>query len=247
MKIGLLGTGYMGKTLARKLAAAEHEVKVANSRSPACIMADVLETGASATTAEEALTDVDIVILSMPATGFEKVRSSVAKIPIDTVVIDTSNYAAMRDGRNPEIDAGKVESEWVQDYFGRPIVKAWNSIGSDSFARKAQPLGHPERIAIPVAGDVPRHREVAMALVDDTGFDAFDAGVIAESWRQQPGSPVYCTDLAYDEIGPALASAERHRLARRSEIALAVITERMGLGIPPDAEWGTKIFRALFS
>jgi len=246
MKIGILGTGFMGKTLARKLAGAGHDVKVANSRGPDSITADVLETGARATTAEDALADVDVAILSMPNTGFEKVGPLIAVLPEQTVVIDTSNYVPQRDGEIAAIEAGQVESEWVQDHFGRPITKAWNAIGSDSFARKEQPKAHPDRIAIPVAGDRARDREIAIGLVDDTGFDGFDAGELATSWRQQPASPAYCTDLTYDEIGPALASAERERLPGRRDIALAVFTERMGKGNPPNAEWGVKISRALF-
>ena len=48
-----------------------------------------------------------------------------------------------------------------------------------------------------------------MQLVEDTGFDAFDAGTLADSWRQQPGAPCYCTDLTLAELPAALAAAER--------------------------------------
>jgi 8-hydroxy-5-deazaflavin:NADPH oxidoreductase len=112
MKIGILGTGFMGRVLARKLAAAGHHVKVANSRGPDTIAADVLETGARAATAEDALTDVDVVILAMPHPGFERIRHLVSALPEQTVVIDISNYFPGRDPVNPELDAGKAESEW---------------------------------------------------------------------------------------------------------------------------------------
>jgi predicted dinucleotide-binding enzyme len=243
MKIGLLGAGNIGKTLARKLASAGHDVKVANSRGPDTIPADVLETGARAVTAEDALIDVDVVILSMPHSGFEKIRDQIARLPEQTVVIDTSNYFPNRDGVNPDIEAGKVESVWVQDYFGRPIAKAWNAIFMASFEELGHPKRHPDRIALPVAADRPEDREVALALVDDTGFDGFDAGVLADSWRQQPGSPAYCTDLRYDEMGPALAAAERDRLPKRRDLASAVFAERAGEW---DAATVTRISRALF-
>lgn len=64
--------------------------------------------------------------------------------------------------------------------------------------------------------------------MDATGFDGFDAGLLAESWRQQPTSPVYCTDLTYREMGPALVAAERDRLPKRRELANAVFQERSG-------------------
>ena len=206
MKIGILGAGTIGTTLARMLAAAGHDVKVANSRGPETIKPAVLETGARAATAEDAVRDIDVVILSMPQSGFEKVHPLIAALPNEIVVIDTSNYFPQRDGVNPAIEAGQVESEWVQAFFGRPVVKAWNAIGTVPFAEKGQPKGHPDRVAIPIAGDRAHDREIAKRLMDDTGFDGFDAGTLADSWRQQPGSPVYCTNLRHDEIAPALAA-----------------------------------------
>lgn len=246
MKIGLLGTGNMGRILARKLAGAGHDVKVANSRGPSSIMADVLETGARAATVEDALTDVDVVILAMPSTGFAKIKPLVRALPDDCVLIETSNYVPQRDGENAAIEAGQAESEWVRDFFGRPVAKAWNAIGSESFEHKGQPKGQPNRIAVPIAADRARDRDIAMALVEDTGFDGYDAGMLAESWRQHPASPVYCTDLTYDEMGPALASAERERIPVRRNIAMAIIMERLGKGVTPDADWLVKLGRALY-
>ncbi|GEN08325.1 hypothetical protein SAMN05443572_106249 [Myxococcus fulvus] len=245
MKIGILGAGNIGTTLARRLAAARHEVKVANSRGPETIAAKALDTGARATTAEEAAKDVDVLILSMPQTAFAKVKPLVAALPNEAVVIDTSNYFPQRDGVNPALEAGEVESEWLQTLLGRPVVKAWNAIGTAPFAENDKPRGHPERSAIPIAGDRAEDREVAMALMDDTGFDGFDAGTLAESWRQQPGSPVYCTNLRRDQIAPALAAAERDRLPKRRDLSVAIFAERFGAGVNPDAETIIRISRAL--
>ena len=247
MKIGILGTGFMGKNLTRKLAAAGHEVKVANSRGPETIAPDVLETGAQAATAEEALKEAEVVILAMPHTGFDKIRPLVAALPEHVVVIDISNYFPGRDGVNPELEAGKVESEWVRDYFGRPVTKAWNNIGMVSFETRGKPKGDPDRIALPVAGDRKQDRDVALKLVEDTGFDAFDAGSLADSWRQQPGSPVYCTDLHYDEIPAALAEADISRLPKRRDLAVAVFQERAGDSVTnPNADFGVQVSRIIF-
>lgn len=245
MKIGILGAGSIGTTLSRKLAAAGHDVKVGNSRGPETLAAEVLETGALASTAKDAVNDVDVAILSMPQSGFEKVRQLIAALPEQTVVIDTSNYFPQRDGVNDAIEAGQVETEWIQHYFGRPIVKAWNAIGALPFAENGRPQGHPQRVAIPVAGDRAEDRKVAVSLVNDTGFDGYDAGALADSWRQQPGSPVYCTNLRYDEIGPALLAAERERLPRRRDLSVAIFSERFGPGVNPDAGTIIRISRAL--
>jgi 8-hydroxy-5-deazaflavin:NADPH oxidoreductase len=248
VKIGILGVGHIGKTLALKLSAAGHDVKVANSRGPETIGADVLASGARAVSAAEAVEGVDVVILSIPLNRLPAAAPQVASLPAETVVIDTSNYYPMRDGRIDAIEAGQVESLWVAEQLGRPVVKAWNSIGSDSFAKKGTPAGSPDRIALPVAADRERDRKVGMALVEDTGFDAFDAGTLAESWRQQPGAPCYCTDLTRKEMPGALAAAERARLPKRRDLSVAAIFERVGDGVKnPDAEYAVHLNRALFT
>ncbi|EPT7062023.1 NADPH-dependent F420 reductase [Nissabacter archeti] len=245
MKIGILGAGAIGSTLARTLAAAGHQVKIANSRGPETISARALENGAIAATAADAVNNVDVVIMSMPQRAFEKVRSLVTALPEHTVVIDTSNYFPQRDGVNPAIEAGEVESVWIQTFFERPIVKAWNAIGTVPFAENALPEGHPDRVAIPVAGDRAHDRDIAIALISDTGFDGYDAGPLEDSWRQQPGAPVYCTNLRYSEIATALAAAERERLPKRRDLSVAVFAERFGPGVNPDAATIVRISRAL--
>jgi predicted dinucleotide-binding enzyme len=246
MKIGLLGVGHIGKTLVRTLSAAGHVVKVANSRGPETIPADVLASGGKAVTAEEAVKDVDAIILSIPLNRIPDVAPLLANVPEDTVVIDTSNYYPMRDEKIAEIEEGKVESLWVAEQLGRPIVKAWNAIGSDSFARKGKPTGSPDRIAIPVAADRDRDREVGLTLVGDTGLDAVYSGTIAESWRQQPGAPGYCTDLTRGELADALAAAEKARLPKRRDLVVAAIQERVGDATTnPDADYGVRLNRAI--
>ncbi|WP_216907622.1 NADPH-dependent F420 reductase [Nocardia noduli] len=227
MKIGIIGTGYIGKTLTLKLGAAGHEVKVANSRGPDTIGVDILASGARAVSAAEAVKDVDVVILSIPLNRIPQIAPLIATVPAATVVIDTSNYYPSRDSRIEAIESGQVESLWVAEQLGRPIVKAWNAIGSDSLARRGTPAGTEGRIAIPVAADDDRARAVGMALVEDTGFDGFDAGTLAQSWRQQPGAPSYCTDLTCDELRTALATAEAARLPKRRDLAAAVLAERI--------------------
>jgi hypothetical protein len=247
MKIGILGTGHIGKTLVRTLSAAGHDVKVANSRGPDTIEPNILSSGARAVTAQEAVVDVDVVILSIPLNRLSGIAPLIASVPAETVVIDTSNYYPARDGRIEAIEAGQVESLWVAEPLGRPIVKAWNAIGSDSFARKGKPAGSQDRIAIPVAADSDRDRKVGMALVEDTGFDAFDAGTLPDSWRQQPGAPCYCTDLTLEEMPAAHAAAQQARLPKRRDLAVAAIVERVGDGTTnPDAEYGVRLSRALY-
>src|SRR3954454_20520227 len=248
MKIGILGVGHIGKSLALKLSAAGHDVKVANSRGPETIGADVLASGARAVSAAEAVEGVDVVILSIPLNRLPAVAPLVAKLPADTVVIDTSNYYPQRDGKIDAIEAGQVESLWVSEQLGRPIVKAWNSIGSDSFARKGTAPGSPGRIALSVAADREADRKVGMRLDEETGFDAYDEAPLADSWRQQPGAPCYCTALTLAELPAALATAEASRLPKRRDLSVAAIQERVGDSkTKPDADYGVRLNRELYT
>jgi predicted dinucleotide-binding enzyme len=50
-----------------------------------------------------------------------------------------------------------------------------------------------------------------MRLIDELGFDAVDTGSLADSWKQEPGTPVYGTDLGSEATELALATASRTR------------------------------------
>lgn len=246
MKIGLLGVGTIGSTLARRLPTAGHDVRVANSRGPETIDADLLTSGARAVTAAEAVQDVDVVILSIPLAKLPGIAGLLTDLPEETVILDTSNYYPMRDETIEAIEAGTPESVWVTEQLGRPIVKAWNAVGSGTFANDARPAGDPERIGLPIAGDDARAKEIAAGLVDDSGFDAVDAGSLADSWRQQPGSPVYCTALRADEIPAALAAAEKDRLPKRRDISVSALFERMSPSGEIDPDYALRLVRVLF-
>ncbi len=130
----------------------------------------------------------------------------------EVVVIDTGNYyPRQRDGRIDEIEDGMPESEWVAQRLGRPVIKAFNNIYARHLRDEGRPSGSPDRIALPVAGDDPAAKATVMKLVDELGFDAIDAGSLDESWRQQPGTPVYVADFDADGVRQALAQASPER------------------------------------
>ncbi|MEE6295238.1 NADPH-dependent F420 reductase [Georgenia wangjunii] len=226
MKIGIIGAGAIGSTLAQRLSAAGHDVTIANSRGPETIDPATLSTGATAAWAAEVVTGADVVIVSVNLGQVPDVATLIHQAPAAAVIIDTSNYYPLRDGIIEAIENGEVESLWVQDHYQRPVAKAWNSIVSTSFADKATKPGSLDRIALPVAADDAAHRTLAMALVEDTGFDAFDAGTLTDSWRQQPGTPAYCTDLTADPLSSALAKADARYSARRRDLVWEVVSER---------------------
>lgn len=214
MQIGIIGAGNIGGNLTRRLTALEHEVKVTNSRGPETLTELAIETGATAVPVIEAVRGVDVVIVtipeksipSLPAGLFEDARENV-------VVVDTGNYYWQRDGRIDDIETGTTESRWVQQQLRVPVVKAFNNIYAAHLLERGQAAGSPGRIALPVAGDDEAAKEVVLNLVDELGFDGVDAGGLDESWRQQPGTPVYGTDLDADGVRRALAEASQERPA----------------------------------
>ncbi|MGO4586064.1 NADPH-dependent F420 reductase [Arthrobacter sp. 2RAF6] len=247
MKIGILGAGSIGATLARKLSGAGHDVKVANSRGPETISSDIVAAGARSVEASSVATDVDVLITSIPLSRMPGVKTLISDLPADAVIVDTSNYYPLRDGRVEALEGGMVESVWITEQLGRPVAKAWNAITAGSFEEKGREAGDAERIAIPVAADSDRDKAVAMALVEETGFDAVDAGSLADSWRQQPGAPGYCTDLTRHKLPNALAAAEKARIPQRRDIVLEAITERFPNYSDVSAEYIVRLNRAIYS
>ncbi|WP_214509361.1 NADPH-dependent F420 reductase [Pseudomonas brassicacearum] len=221
MKIGIIGAGNIGATLARKLAACGHEVKLANSKAPRSLQNLANEIGVQAVTKEEAVSEVDVVILSIPFAKYPDLKQTLSHVPEQVVVIDTSNYYPGRDGAIKEVDDGKPESVWVSEQIGRPVVKAWNALLAATLADKGQPAGSSTRIALPVAGDDANAEAVAQDLVEDTGFTALAAGSLEGSWRQQPGTPAYCTELTLPALQSALCAADKTKAPQNRDALLA--------------------------
>ena len=213
MKIGIIGAGMIGGTLARRLVQLGHEVSIANSRGPETLTALAAETGARAVTAADAARSGEIVVVTMPQKAVKNLPSSLfADVSPAVIVVDSGNYYPARDGSIPAIEQGQPESAWVSDRIGRPVVKAFNNIFFKSLLEKGTPRGSEGRIAVPVAGDNSGAKAKVMQLVDELGFDAVDAGGLDESWRQQPGTPCYTSDFTAADLKEALASAERERV-----------------------------------
>ncbi|MBV9163531.1 MAG: NADPH-dependent F420 reductase [Pseudonocardiales bacterium] len=212
MKIGIIGAGNIGGTLTRRLAALGHEVSVANSRGPETLRDLAAETGATAVSVTEAARDKDLVVITIPEKNVPDLPGDLFTDTGGVTVVDTGNYyPQQRDGRIDAIEEGMVESRWVEQQLGRPVIKAFNTIYADHLQDNGRPAGTPGRIALPVAGDDDGAKAVVMHLIDELGFDAVDAGSLDESWRQQPGTPVYAIDLDADDVQRALSQASPQR------------------------------------
>src|SRR6185436_17823552 len=215
MRIGIIGAGSIGGILARHLVKLGYQVSIANSRGPESLTALAAEVGARAVSVAEAANGGEILILAIPTKAvLDLPRALFANVPGSVIVIDTGNYhPELRDGRIDAIERGTLDSEWVAQRIGRPVIKAFNNIFARSLLEKRVPKGTTGRIALPVAGDSPDAKATVLRLVDDLGFDPVDGGGLDDSWRQQPGTPAYCRDLEAAALRRALAEAVRSRIA----------------------------------
>lgn len=244
MKIGIIGAGAIGAVLSKKLSANGHQVTVANSKGPETVPAEALAFGATAGTTKDAITDKDVLIISIPFIQIDNI-AAIVKENIDkrTIIIDTGNYYPLRDSNIDEILEGKPESIWVSERLGRDVVKAWNSIGAPVLKNNGFPAGMQERLAVPFAAEDENSTAVAKQLIEETGFDPFFVGNLLESYRFQPGQRSYSTSLNLAEIKKAIEQAHSSSDAalRREEF----IVTMMKLGWPDDAKTMVEISRFL--
>jgi predicted dinucleotide-binding enzyme len=202
MTIGIIGAGEMGTCLAIKLIRQGYTVSLANSRGPASIKQIAEEIGADARTVAETISTKQVIIIAIPEKNISLLPKHLFKdLSGDVVVIETGNfYPSLRDGAIPALEQHGTDSLWVQEQLGVPVVKVFNSILATSLQKLGRPRGEKDRIALAVSGDDVAAKKVVLKLVDELGFDPCDIGPIAESWRQQPGSPIYCRDLNLEEL-----------------------------------------------
>ncbi|MGN9910355.1 NADPH-dependent F420 reductase [Phytohabitans sp. LJ34] len=208
MKIGIIGSGNVGGSLTRRLQSLGHEVTVGNSRGPETIAPLAAETGATAGTAREAAESGDLVVIATPVRAVPDLPAEALR---GKVVIDADNYYPQRDGPiGPLDDRSATSSRWTAEHLpGATVVKAFNTIQAGHLLTDGRPAGDPARIALPVAADDVDAKRRVMGLVEELGFDPIDAGGLDDSWRQQPGTPVYTTDLDAAGVRDGLAAARR--------------------------------------
>ncbi|WP_285896595.1 NADPH-dependent F420 reductase [Streptomyces sp. Vc74B-19] len=214
MKIGIIGAGNIGGNLTRRLTALGHDVSVANSRGPHTLKALAEETGATPVRVEEAARGAEIAVVTVPLKAVPDLPSGLFDEAADgLVVIDTGNYyPQQRDGRIAGIeDEGLTESRWTEGQIGHPVIKAFNGTYAQDLLDRHRPAGDPERMALPVAGDDKAAKRKVRDLIEELGFDTVDAGGIDDSWRQQPGTPVYGLRGSVDAVTRALAEASTER------------------------------------
>ena len=123
-----------------------------------------------------------MIIVSIPQKNVQYLPKELfQQLPGDVVVMETGNYyPTLRDGDIPALIKSGIDSLWVQEQLGIPVVKVFNSILATSLKHLGRPKADRNRIALAVSGDNTKAKELAFQLVDELGFDAFDMGTIAQ-------------------------------------------------------------------
>ncbi|MGW9631743.1 NADPH-dependent F420 reductase [Agromyces sp. NPDC055520] len=213
-RIGIIGVGNIGGTLARGLIGLGHRVTIANSRGPETLTDLVAELGPNATagTAAEAAAAGEFVIVSVPFTAYREIP---ARPLAGKIVIDTNNYYWERDGRIAELDSGEATvSGLLQAHLPESkVAKGFNNITAASILTDGTPAGTPGRRALSTASDFDDAAALVTALFDDLGYDSVVVGPLSESWRVERDQPAYVTPQTRDELEANLARAERLRAA----------------------------------
>ncbi|MFF1960041.1 NADPH-dependent F420 reductase [Streptomyces sp. NPDC058220] len=229
--LGLIGSGNIGSTLARLGTAAGLEVVLSNSRGPETLAGLVAELGprARAATPAEAAAAGDWVVVTVPLKNYRQVP--VAPLA-GKVVLDTNNYYPERDGRIPELDAEETTTSGLLQHHlpDSQVVKAFNNIFFKHLAALARPAGASDRSALPISGDDPAAKAAATRLLDLLGYDAVDAGTLADSWRFQRDTPAYVVPYARNQQGPGIDMSDPGASAGAASVraALAAATRPAG-------------------
>jgi predicted dinucleotide-binding enzyme len=208
MRIGIIGVGHIGSTLARHFVRVGHEVVLSNSRGPETLVELVAELGerASGAASADAARSSDLVVVSVP---FGRYRELPVRGLEGKVVVDTNNYYPQRDGNFEELDDGRsTSSELLQEHLASArVVKAFNSTNWVRLRDDGRPPGDPSRLGIPISADDLEAKNVVSELIDEIGFDAVDAGALGAGGRlHQPGTAVYGADLTSEELRAQLAA-----------------------------------------
>ncbi|MFV8325883.1 NADPH-dependent F420 reductase [Flavobacterium sp. ZS1P14] len=244
MKIGIIGTGAIGGTIAKKLAQVGHEIKVFSSGKHLLLEKRAAELGVKPAGVDDITKDVDVVILSVPTIAIPQLDEKLfTNISEKVIIVDTSNYYPFRDSEIEELKNGKVESVWVSEQIGRPVIKAFNNLLAESLANGGKETSADDRIAMAISGDDENSKKVVSDLISDVGFDAVDAGTLSESWRHQPGTPAYCTELNVAELKQALIAGIREDAAYLRDLTITKLMERTS---PPSHEEIVAFNRSLF-
>jgi predicted dinucleotide-binding enzyme len=201
LRLGIVGAGKLGTTIARAAIAAGYDVAVSGS-GPAndiALTVDVLAPGARAVTTEEVVDHTDVIVLAVPTHSFRELpREPFA----GKILIDAMNYWPPVDGDDPELAAADHgTSVVVQDHFSSArVVKSLNQLGYHELEENRRSKGAPGRVAVGAAGDDRAALAAVLRLIDRLGFDPVDAGSLEHGVALQPDGSPFAVTYTADEL-----------------------------------------------
>jgi 8-hydroxy-5-deazaflavin:NADPH oxidoreductase len=209
MRFGIIGAGPIGSIISKKLVKIGYDVKIADARGIERL--EGKEFAGTPVRVEDVIKNIEVLIISLPIKAMPSIRDIINQVGEEVIIVDTSNYYPFRDNKIEEIENGMVESVWVSNQLGRPIIKAFNNLLAHTLENEGTSEGTSGRIAIAIAGNDLSQKQVILDLVNELGFDTVDSGSLSDSWKQQPGTPAYCTELTKDELTKALKKANKEK------------------------------------
>jgi len=182
VKVGILGSGDVGKALARGFAGAGHQVMI-GSRSPEKLAAFVNDTsGISSGTFEETAKFGDVLALALLGVATEEaLRLAGPKNFEGKVVIDATNPLDFSGGMPPKLFVGHTDSlgERVQRWLpGARVVKAFNTVGNAFFVNPKLPGGPPDMF---IGGNDAGAKKIVSQICEHWGWGVIDLGGIESS------------------------------------------------------------------
>jgi len=208
MRIGIVGAGMIGSTMAKLWAEAGHEVRLA-SRHPEELAPLVKRIGkqASAGTASDAAAFGEVVMLTVPLKAVPDVARDLAPLVAGKVVIDTGNAYEMRDGSAASEATAhrKGSAGWAAAQFPTARwVKAFNTVYFKVLESEAHRGG--DRVGIPLASDDPAAMEIVAGLTRDAGLDPVVVGPLDRGKEFEPGTRTYNTGMSGPELRAIFAA-----------------------------------------
>jgi predicted dinucleotide-binding enzyme len=213
LKIGVIGAGKIGGTLAQHWVKAGHEVLL-SSRHPEEIksLAQSLGPRARVGTPREAALFGEVVLISVPYGALPQVGRDLARELAGKIVLETGNPYPARDGRMAEDARSKGTGAASAAYLpGVRLVRAFNAISHTNLRSEAN--RSPERVAIPLAGNDQDALAVAQRLVNDAGFEPVIVGGLESAKKFDVGTPVYVKLLTASQLRAELGLPGASRTA----------------------------------
>jgi predicted dinucleotide-binding enzyme len=200
LKIGIIGSGNIGGTLARHWVRAGHDVMISGLDAEALKpLAAELGSHARIGTPREAAAWGGVVLIAVPYRALPQIGADYAAELRGKIVIDTGNPYPQRDGAMAEEARTKGTGVASKAYLpGTRLVRAFNAIKWTDLRDASNRAG--VHAGIPIAGDDAQALKVAAGLVRDAGFDPVVVGDLSQAKRFDVDTSVYVKLMSAAEL-----------------------------------------------